>query len=92
MQNNVDDDKFFVNILHLSVCIQCGPITWHEGLFEWAVKPKPKYMQSQQPITRHEKKTFKNLWELNIKLIKLPKARENARTKSWVVLVLHLIG
>ena len=39
-------------------------------------------MQSQQPITRHEKNTFKNQWELNIKLIKLPEARENARTKS----------
>ena len=68
--------------------LQCFSI---EGL-------KTKTKLSQRPI-RWKENNFKSQWELKLDTIKLPKARENAGkrgktrvTKSWLVLLLHLIG
>ena len=55
-------------------------------LFDWiVVKPKPN--QLQQPI-RNKENTLKNRWVFKVKTTH----GKTRATKTWLVLVLHLIG
>ena len=82
MQNNVDDDKCFVTYS----AFKCMHSMWSYHLTRRAFRMSRKTKTKIHAITtanhKHKNNTFKNQWELNIKLTKLPKARENARTKS----------
>ena len=62
--------------------------TWDQlrELYEWiVVKPKPN--QLQQPI-RNKENTLKNRWVFKVKTTR----GKTRATKTWLVLVVHLIG